>query len=122
MSRASCACEAQANVVGAGTELAAHLVRGQGIAVRLTPAAVDQKLRQLAQLARRPSSTGPTRIGPAGHDEPPARSRTALPRDAHHAIAWRGTMRTTGTVKWFNAEKGYGFIAPDGGGKDCFVH
>jgi len=82
--------------------------------------------------AVQPGETLEVRVGP-GHKGPHVTevlsvdSSTATPiasrRSGAEATTLNGpSVEETGTVKWFNAERGYGFIAPSSGGKDVFVH
>jgi len=82
--------------------------------------------------AVQPGETLELRVGP-GHKGPHVAevlsvdSSTAVPMASRRSSAQATTLtgpsvEETGTVKWFKAERGYGFIAPNGGGKDVFVH
>jgi CspA family cold shock protein len=81
--------------------------------------------------AVQPGETLEVRVGP-GHKGPHVTEvlsvdSTATPMASGRSSAQATTLNgppveKTGTVKWFNAERGYGFIASNSGGKDVFVH
>ena len=77
-----------------------------------------QKGRQVDQILSVDESTA----GPAAPQREASGAKPARPREPRRNVDLSSAVETAGIVKWYNPDKGFGFVSPQNGGKDVFVH